>query len=80
MSTARRWQNVKAEAHRRHPDMADPQRQARARTQLDAYEAGYHLGQLRKSRLFCGAHSHATLTLQSPTLATTSTVPPRAVM
>ena len=39
MSTGRRWQDVKAEAHRRNPDLADPQRQAKARAELD----GHHL-------------------------------------
>ncbi|MEU6722032.1 XRE family transcriptional regulator [Nonomuraea sp. NPDC046802] len=49
MSTARRWQDVKAEAHRRHPELADPQRQAKARAELDAYVADHHLRELRKS-------------------------------
>ncbi|WP_214109282.1 helix-turn-helix domain-containing protein [Acrocarpospora catenulata] len=49
MSTARRWQDIKAEAHRRHPEMADPERQAKARAELDAYIAGHHLRELRKS-------------------------------
>src|SRR5687767_9345915 len=49
MSTARRWQDVKAEAHRRHPELADPERQAKARIELNAYIAGHHLKELRKS-------------------------------
>ncbi|GAA2311680.1 XRE family transcriptional regulator [Nonomuraea roseoviolacea subsp. roseoviolacea] len=49
MSTARRWQDVKAEAHRRHPELADPERQATARAELEAYVAGHHLKELRKS-------------------------------
>ncbi|MEV4105554.1 helix-turn-helix transcriptional regulator [Nonomuraea sp. NPDC049649] len=49
MTTARRWQDVKAEAHRRHPELADPGRQARARAELDAYIAGHHLKELRKA-------------------------------
>ncbi|MDA0632684.1 helix-turn-helix transcriptional regulator [Nonomuraea sp. MCN248] len=49
MSTARRWQDVKAEAHRRHPELADPERQAKARAELDAYIAGHHLRELRKA-------------------------------
>lgn len=49
MSTGRRWQDVKAEAHRRHPELADPERRAEARAELDAYVAGYHLKELRKS-------------------------------
>ncbi|MEU4513739.1 helix-turn-helix transcriptional regulator [Nonomuraea wenchangensis] len=49
MSSARRWQDVKAEAHRRHPELADPERQARARAELDAYVAGHHLKELRKA-------------------------------
>jgi predicted XRE-type DNA-binding protein len=49
MSTGRRWQDIKAEAHRRHPELADPERQARARAALDAQVAGHHLKELRKS-------------------------------
>ena len=49
MSIARRWQDVKAEAHRLHPELADPDRQAKARGELDAYVAGFHLKELRKS-------------------------------
>ncbi|WP_131765173.1 helix-turn-helix domain-containing protein [Candidatus Protofrankia californiensis] len=49
MSTGRRWQEVKAEAHRRHPELADPERQARARAELDAYVAGHHLKELRQA-------------------------------
>lgn len=49
MSTARRRQDVKAEARRRHPEPADPERQARARAELDAYIAGRHLRGLRKA-------------------------------
>ncbi|MFG3440960.1 helix-turn-helix domain-containing protein [Nonomuraea sp. NPDC047897] len=49
MSTARRWQDVKAEAHRRHPELTDPGRQAKARAELDAYVAGHHLRELRKA-------------------------------
>lgn len=49
MSPARRWQDIKAEAHRLHPEMAEPQRQAAADAHLDAYVAGYHLKELRKS-------------------------------
>ena len=48
MSTGRRWQDVKAEAHRLH-ELADPERQAKARAELDAYVAGHHLKELRKS-------------------------------
>ena len=48
MSAARRWQDVKAEAHRRHPELADPERQAKARTELDAYIAGHHLKEVEK--------------------------------
>ncbi|MET9516818.1 helix-turn-helix transcriptional regulator [Streptomyces sp. NPDC002994] len=48
MSPARRWQDVKAEAHRRNPEMSDPQLQARADATLDAQIAGYHLRELRK--------------------------------
>lgn len=43
MSPARSWRDVKAEAHRLYPQMADPAVQARARAELDAYVAGHHL-------------------------------------
>ncbi|WP_062344945.1 helix-turn-helix domain-containing protein [Herbidospora yilanensis] len=46
---ARRWEDVKAEAHRLNPEMADPERKAKARALQDAYVAGYQLGELRKS-------------------------------
>jgi hypothetical protein len=36
MSAGRRWQDIKAEAHRRFPELADADRQARARAELDA--------------------------------------------
>lgn len=49
MSPARRWQEVKADAHRLHPELATPERQATAEAELDAYVAGYHLKELRKS-------------------------------
>jgi DNA-binding XRE family transcriptional regulator len=49
MTTGRRWQDIKAEAHRRHPELADPGNQVAARTELDAYVTGYHLKELRKS-------------------------------
>lgn len=49
MSSARRWQDVKAEAHRRHPELADPELQAKARAELDAYIAGHHLEELREA-------------------------------
>lgn len=49
MSSARRRQDVKAEAHRRHPEPADPKRQAKARAELDAFIAGHHLKELRKA-------------------------------
>ncbi|SFQ50516.1 hypothetical protein SAMN04489713_1521, partial [Actinomadura madurae] len=39
MSTGRRWQDIKAEAHRRNPELADPERQDQARAELDAYVA-----------------------------------------
>jgi hypothetical protein len=40
MSSGRNWREVKAEAHRLYPEMADPQRQAAADALLDAYVAG----------------------------------------
>ncbi|MFI1729961.1 hypothetical protein ACH40E_12125 [Streptomyces acidicola] len=46
MSPARRWQDVKAEAHRRHPEMASPQIRARADAELDA-QSGTMAGILR---------------------------------
>ncbi len=49
MSTARRWQDVKTEAHRRHPELGDPERQAKARAELDAYIADHRLTELRDS-------------------------------
>ena len=49
MSPARRWQEVKAEVHRLHPGLAAPERQSAAEAELDAYVAGYHLKELRKS-------------------------------
>jgi DNA-binding XRE family transcriptional regulator len=49
MSSGRRWQDIKAEAHRRNPELAEPERQARARADLDAYVAGHHLKELRKA-------------------------------
>ncbi|GGQ02510.1 helix-turn-helix domain-containing protein [Streptosporangium pseudovulgare] len=49
MSPARRWQEVKAEAHRLHPELADPERQATAEAALNAYVAGHHLKELRKA-------------------------------
>ncbi|MER6946916.1 helix-turn-helix transcriptional regulator [Nonomuraea sp. NPDC000554] len=61
MSPARRWQEVKAEAHRLHPEMASPERQAAAEADLDAYVAGYHLKELRKSLGKTQAEIAATL-------------------
>ena len=49
MSTGRHWQDIKAEAHRRNPELAAPERQAQARAELDAYVAGHHLKELRKA-------------------------------
>ncbi|MEU8383401.1 helix-turn-helix domain-containing protein [Streptosporangium sp. NPDC048865] len=49
MSPARRRQEVKAEAHRLHPEPATPERQAAAEAEPDAYVAGYHLKELRRS-------------------------------
>ncbi|MGW4422043.1 helix-turn-helix domain-containing protein [Streptosporangium sp. NPDC004631] len=63
MSPARRWQEVKAEAHRLHPEMATPERQAAAEADLDAYVAGYHLRELRKSLGKTQAEVAATLSV-----------------
>ena len=49
MSTGRNWRDIKADAHRLHPELADPARQAQARDELDAYVAGHHLKELRKA-------------------------------
>ena len=49
MSTAHRWQDVKAEAHRRHPALGDPERQAKARAELDVYVADHRLTELHDS-------------------------------
>ena len=49
MTTARSWREIKAEAHRLHPELADPARQARARAELDSYVAGHHFQELRKA-------------------------------
>src|SRR5262245_13360231 len=49
MNTGRNWQDVKADAHRRYPELTDPERKARARAALDAYVAGHHLKELRKA-------------------------------
>jgi hypothetical protein len=46
---ARRWEDVKADAHRLNPALTDPARRAAASAELDAYVAGYHLKELRKS-------------------------------
>lgn len=47
--TAAQGLDIKAEAHRRNPELADPARQAQARAELDAYVAGHHLKELRKA-------------------------------
>ena len=49
MENSRRREDVKAEAHQLHPELADPARRAAASTELDAYVTGYHLKELRKS-------------------------------
>lgn len=46
---ARSWDEVKAEAHRLNPRLADPQLEAEAEAELDAYITGYQLQELRKS-------------------------------
>jgi hypothetical protein len=43
MTTGRNWREVKAEAHRRYPEMADPARIAAAVLQFDAYLAEHPL-------------------------------------
>ncbi|TYB59741.1 hypothetical protein FXF51_32470 [Nonomuraea sp. PA05] len=49
MSPGRNWREVKAEAHRLYPELADPQRQAVAAAQLDAYIASHRPTDLRES-------------------------------
>jgi DNA-binding XRE family transcriptional regulator len=49
MSPARRWPDVKAEACRINPTLADPTMQAQARAELNAYVVGFHLRELRKA-------------------------------
>ena len=49
MANARRWEDVKAEAHQLHPELADPALRASARAELEAHIVGYHLRDLRKS-------------------------------
>ncbi|MFF7248277.1 helix-turn-helix domain-containing protein [Embleya sp. NPDC008237] len=49
MSPARRRQDVKADAHRVDPTLADPGVRSRARADLDAYVVGFHLKELRKA-------------------------------
>jgi hypothetical protein len=49
MSAGRSWQDIKDEAHRRFPQLADADRQARARAELDAQVAGHHLKELREA-------------------------------
>nr|WP_062337666.1 helix-turn-helix domain-containing protein [Herbidospora sakaeratensis] len=46
---ARKWEDVKAEARRLNPEMDNPEHKAKARAALDAYVAGYQLGELRKA-------------------------------
>ncbi|WP_243725400.1 helix-turn-helix domain-containing protein [Actinomadura rubrisoli] len=42
-------QDIKAEAHSRQPELADPEHQAQARAERDAYAAGHHLKKLHKA-------------------------------
>lgn len=49
MSPARNWRDIKAEAHRLHPNLTDPAVRAEAGARLDAFVAGYHLKELRKA-------------------------------
>ena len=44
MSTGRRWQYIKAEAHRRNPELADLGRQARARAELEGHVREFFAG------------------------------------
>ncbi|MEV6159275.1 hypothetical protein AB0L53_53975 [Nonomuraea sp. NPDC052129] len=71
MSIGRNWREVKAEAHRLYPELADPQRRAAADAQLDAYVAGHHLKELRESRAESphadpGANSPMVLIIEHP--------------
>lgn len=56
MSPARRWQEIKADAHRLHPELATPGRQAAAEAELDAYVAGCHLKELIKGDAVTDSH------------------------
>ncbi|MFD4428332.1 helix-turn-helix domain-containing protein [Nocardia sp. NPDC058497] len=49
MTGARNWREVKEEAHRLHPELADPEIQAAAAAQLDGRIAGHHLEELRQT-------------------------------
>ncbi|GAA2210549.1 hypothetical protein GCM10009850_060080 [Nonomuraea monospora] len=49
MCSGRNWREVKAEAHRLYPELANPQRQAAADAQLDAYVADHRPEDLRES-------------------------------
>jgi DNA-binding XRE family transcriptional regulator len=49
MSPARSWRDVKAEALRVDPELADPVVRSRARAETDAYVIGFHLKELRRS-------------------------------
>lgn len=48
MTTGRRWEEIKAEAHRRYPELDNPVLRERADAQLDAQIVGFHLRELRK--------------------------------
>ena len=49
MNHGRGWREVKAEARRLQPEMDNPELWAAASARLDAYVAGHHLKELRKS-------------------------------
>lgn len=48
MSPARNWREVKAEAHRLHPEMTDPARRAAADARLNARVTHHRLKELRQ--------------------------------
>ena len=50
MTTGRRWEDVKREAHRRSPALDDPELQAAAAARVDAFVAGHRLRELRESQ------------------------------
>ncbi|HEY3872634.1 MAG TPA: hypothetical protein VGM10_30035 [Actinocrinis sp.] len=63
MSTGRSWREIKAEAHRLHPEMADPARRAAAEAELDAqillHETAYLLRSPANAGRLLGSYEEA---------------------